>query len=75
MWVFLTRTKEPTIEIICLFLQSFGRSKALGGFICCNQGGELAHSHAFVDMALAKCNYKFEPTGANSPSQNGQAEK
>ncbi len=74
-WVILTRTKEPPIEIVCLFLQSFGRSKALGGFIRCNQGGELACSHAFVDMALAKFNYKVEPTGADSPSQNGQAEK
>jgi hypothetical protein len=74
-WVFLTRTKEPPIEIIRLFLQSFGCSKALSGFICCTQGVELAHSHAFVDIALAEFNYKVKPTGADSPSQNGQAEK
>jgi hypothetical protein len=49
-WVFLTCTKEPPIEIICPFLQTFGCNESLGGFLCCNQGGKLAHSHAFVDM-------------------------
>ncbi len=75
MWVFLTCTKEPPIKIVCLFLQTFGCNKTLGRFICCNQDGELACSHAFVDMTLAKFKYKVEPTGADSPSQNGQAEK
>jgi hypothetical protein len=74
-WVFLTRTKEPPIEIVHLFLQSFGCNKSLSGFIYCNQGGELAHSHVFVDMTLADFNYKVKPTGANSPTQNGQAKK
>jgi hypothetical protein len=48
---------------------------SLGGFIRCDQGGELARSHAFIDMALTEFGYKVEPTGADSPSQNGQAEK
>ncbi len=58
-----------------LFLRTFGRSRSLGGFIRCDQGGELARSHAFIDMALTEFGYKVEPTGADSPSQNGQAEK
>ncbi len=36
---------------------------------------ELARSHTLVNMALTEFGYKVEPTGANSPSQNGQAEK
>jgi hypothetical protein len=32
-------------------------------------------SHALIDMALTEFGYKVEPTGADSPSQNGQAEK
>jgi hypothetical protein len=75
MWVFLTCTKEPPIKIVRLILQSFGCSKSLGGFIHCNQGGELACSHVFVDMTLAEFYYKVEPTGADSPSQNSQAKK
>ncbi len=73
-WVFLTKSKSPPLEIIRLFLQTFGRDKNVGGFIRCNQGGELARSHTLVDMALTEFGYKVEPTGADSPSQNGQAE-
>ncbi len=74
-WVFLTKSKSPPLEIICLFLRTFGRDKNVGGFIRCDQGKELARSHTLVDMALTEFSYKVEPTGANSPSQNGQAEK
>ncbi len=75
IWVFLTKSKSPPLEIIRLFLQTFGRDKNVGGFIRCDQGGELARSHTLVDMALTEFGCKVEPTGANSPSQNGQAEK
>jgi hypothetical protein len=75
MWIFLTRSKSLPLDIVCLFLQTFGRDQNVGGFIRCNQSGELARSHALVDMALTEFGYKVEPTGANSPSQNKQAEK
>ncbi len=58
-----------------LFLRTFGHDQSLGGFIRCDQGGKLAQSHAFIDMALTEFGYKIEPTGADSPSQNRQAEK
>jgi hypothetical protein len=74
-WIFLTKTKHPPMEHVRLFLCTFGRTRSLGGFIRCDQGGELARSHAFIDMALTEFGYKVEPTGADSPSQNGQAEK
>jgi hypothetical protein len=74
-WILLTRSKSPPLEIVRLFLRTFGRDRTLGRFIRCNQGGELARSHAFIDMALTEFGYKVKPTGANSPSQNGQAEK
>jgi hypothetical protein len=74
-WVFLTKSKSPQLDIVRLFLQTFGHDRNVGGFIRCDQGGELARSHALVNMALTDFGYKVEPTGANSPSQNGQAEK
>ncbi len=69
--IFLTKSKSPPLDIVRLFLCSFGRNWTLGGFIQCNQSGELAQSHALIDMALTEFGYKVEPTGANSPSQNG----
>jgi len=41
-WIFLTKTKHPPMEHVRLFLRTFGRARSLGGFIRCNQGGELA---------------------------------
>jgi hypothetical protein len=74
-WVFPTKSKRSPIKLVHLFLGTLGRDRLLGGFIWCNQGGELARSLAFIHMALTEYGYKIEPTGANSPSQNEQAEK
>jgi hypothetical protein len=43
------------------------------GLIRTNQGGELAQSKAFRDTMLQDFGYVVEPTGADSPSQNGGA--
>ncbi len=72
-WVFLTRSKEPPLTIVRLFLRTFGRPD--GGFIRCDQGGELGRSPAFVKMCAEEFQYLVEPTGADSTSQSGQAEK
>ena len=72
-WLFPMCTKKPPIGIISLFLETFGHED--GGFIRFNQGGELACSTEWRTMALNKCHYVVEPTGADSPSQNGQAER
>ena len=70
--MFLTATKDPPVDLIDVFLQRFGHSN--GGSICSDQGGELAGLQALQDMVLRKHSYVFEPTGADSPSQNGGAE-
>jgi hypothetical protein len=49
----------------------FGLKK---GLIRTHQGGELARSGAFCNMMLDDFGYVVEPTGADSPSQNGCAE-
>ena len=51
---------------------SFGHEE--GGSIRSDQGSELAKSPALSDMVLRDQNYVFEPTGADSPSQNGGVE-
>ena len=72
-WIFLTKTKEPPVELTKLFLREFGNEN--GGLIRCDQGGELARSTAWRTAMLKDFQYKIEPTGADSPSQNGQVER
>ena len=72
VWVFLTKTKEPPMDIISAFLARHGHTN--GGCIRTDQGGELARSSQLLDMVLRKYNYVMEPTGADSPSQNGAIE-
>ena len=71
-WVFMRISKEPPTDIVEIFLTKYGRSN--GGSIRCDQGGELARSEAFRTLCLSK-GYLVEPTGADSPSQNGGAER
>ncbi len=54
------------------FFQIYNRSS--GGVIRCDQGGELARSSSFRTTMLENHSYVVEPTGADSPSQNGGAE-
>ena len=71
-WVYMTSTKEPPLEIVDAFLSRFGHD--LGGSIHMDQGGELARLLALSDLVLRKHNYVLEPTGADSPLQNGSVE-
>jgi hypothetical protein len=71
IWAFLTKSKEPPLDIIDAFLTRHGHSN--GGCLHTDQGGELAHSSHLLDMVLRRYNYVMEPTGADSPSQNGAA--
>ena len=45
MWVFLTKSKEPPLDIARAFLARFGHDN--GGIIRTDQGGELARSATF----------------------------
>ena len=75
MWIFLRKSKEPPIEQATQLLTLNGRrskeGELIGGVIRCDQGGELARCTEFRSTMLDKCNYVVEPTGADSPSQNG----
>ena len=46
IWVFLTKSKEPPLDIIDTFLDLFGHRN--GGSISSDQGGELARSFRFA---------------------------
>ncbi len=71
-WVFLTKSKDPPLNIVRAFLRLHGHAD--GGSIRTDQGGELASSFAFGDLVLKEIGYTLEPTGADSPSQNGAVE-
>jgi hypothetical protein len=49
-WVFLTKSKDPPIDIVRAFLQLHGHSD--GGCVRTDQGGKLASSVAFRDLLL-----------------------
>ena len=70
IWVFLTASKTPPIAILRAFLTKFGLAK---GVIRTDRGGELARSNAFRTTMMDEFAYMVEPTGADSPSQNGGA--
>eukprot|EP00986_Skeletonema_menzelii_P015723 scaffold12494_cov159-Skeletonema_menzelii.AAC.1 len=72
-WVFLCRSKTPPVELVSNFLQDHGLPS--GGVIRTDQGGELARSAAFRDTMYRDHHYVVEPTGADSPTQNGMAER
>ncbi len=52
VWVFLTKSKEPPMDIIDTFLAQHGHSK--GGCLCTDQGGELAWSSHLLNIVLPK---------------------
>jgi hypothetical protein len=70
-WVFLTDGKDPPNTIIHEFLTRFGHAD--GGSIRTDQGGELTRSSTFTET-IQEFHYSIEPTGADSPSQNGAVE-
>jgi hypothetical protein len=72
IWVFLTKLKAPPLDILVSFFARFGHEH--GGSVRTDQGGELARLFALSDLLLRKHRYVLEPTGADSPSQNGVVE-
>jgi hypothetical protein len=70
VWAFLTKLKEPPINILQAFMKKFGIGT---GVIRTNQGGKLARSDSFWETMLKIFGYVVESTGADSPSQNGGA--
>ena len=72
IWSFVTKSKEPPIDIIRAFMSKFGNKN--GGLVRTDQGGELARCSEFRTMMEKEFGYIVERTGADSPSQNGAAE-
>ena len=68
-WVFLTKTKEPPIQTLDLFLTQHGLKKEQPKFVQTDQGGELARSTSFRNL-MAKHEHTVEPTGVDDSSQN-----
>jgi hypothetical protein len=73
VWVFLRKSKQPPVDLVKTFLTIHG--SPTGGAIRTDQGGELARSSAFRTAVFEASKYVVEPTGADSASQNGGAEK
>jgi hypothetical protein len=71
VWAFLTKSKEPPLDILSAFMKKFGIGN---GVVRTDQGGELARSAAYRELMLNTFGYVVEPTGADNPSQNGGAE-
>jgi hypothetical protein len=71
LWVFLTQSKEPPLDIVRAFMTKFGIG---GGCVRTDQGGKLAHSDLFRNMFQKEFQYVVEPTGSDCPPQNGAAE-
>ncbi len=72
VWVFLTASKDPQLDIVREFLHLHGHEE--GGNICTDHDGKLTRTLDFQDLVLCTFHYTLEPTGANSPSQNGAIE-
>jgi hypothetical protein len=68
IWVFLTKSKDPPLDIVDAFLKKFAHD--YGKSICTDQGGKLARAFALSDLLLRKYGYVMEPIGTVSPSQN-----
>ncbi len=71
VWCFLTKSKEPPLAILWAFMLKY---RTGNGLIRTDQACELAGSKAFCNTMLQDYGYVVEPTGADSPSQNGGAE-
>ncbi len=73
VWVFLQKLKKPLIDLALAFLAIHGSPD--GRMICTDQGGGLACSANLGTEMFTSKRYVVESTGAESPAQNGGAEK
>ena len=72
-WVFLTASKDAPVSIVTKFLSIHGRKSGYRG-IRVDQGGELCASHD-LRQVFYNAEYTLEPTGNDTPNQNGKAER
>jgi hypothetical protein len=74
VWVFLTKTKQPPLNIFATFLQDHGHPTAQNRSIRSDRGGELWGSQAFREV-VHKAGYIMDPTAPKAAFQNGKAER
>ena len=71
-WVFLTATKEAPTKLVNTFLDTNGLKTGYHA-LHIDQGGELWRSDSLHHMT-ANAGYVMEPSGSDSPHQNGKVE-
>ena len=74
LWVFLTKTKKPPLDIFTHFLKEHGHPSASNRTIRSDKGGELWGSESFRQVVL-DAGYIMEPTAPDAAFQNGRVEK
>jgi hypothetical protein len=72
-WGFLTASKDPPCTIVQTFLKQFGLKNGYRA-LRMDQGGELWRSAALRTI-VAEAGNDMEPTGSDSPHQNGKVEQ
>jgi hypothetical protein len=72
-WVFLTASKYPPCNIVKVFLAQFGLKNGYRA-LRMDQGGKLWCS-ADLRTIVADAGCCMEPTGSDSPHQNGKVER
>ena len=74
VWIFLTKSKEPPIMTLRLFLKKHGKQNEGPAYIRTDQGGELARSTTFQQV-VAEYQCSLEITGSDNSSQNGRGKR
>ena len=74
IWVFLSNSKEPPVEPICMILKKFGSRSTTHRMVQTDQDEGLGRSLDFKAM-LKNEDFTLELTGTNSLKQNSHAER
>mmetsp|Transcript_10383 Transcript_10383/g.14952 ORF Transcript_10383/g.14952 Transcript_10383/m.14952 type:complete len:1434 (-) Transcript_10383:2326-6627(-) len=74
LWIFLTKTKKPPLDILNKFLKEHGHPTAHNRTIRSDKGGELWGSQEFR-KTICDHGYILDPTAPGAPFQNGKAER
>jgi hypothetical protein len=67
IWVFLTKSNDPPIDIVSAFLRQHGLNN--GGCICTDQGSGLAQSDFFVILFCTASTKPLNPLGQTACSK------
>jgi hypothetical protein len=74
VWVFLTKTKKPPINIFAQFLKDHGHPTAPNRTVRSDRGGELWGSQALWDT-VQNAGFIMDPTAPRAAFQNAKAER